>query len=150
MPIIMKPKFNAFITMSPGHAGCAELPDLAALFRFVVMMVADYALIGRSMFYAFVLADAQVFMFLSGLVFSGVWCCFDEFNGMYIEVLSVIAQQLLVLFRWTADMKYYNDTATLVFEGTLMRVTMKPTLNVSITSNPGYVGRAKLPVKPTA
>ena len=94
-----------------------------------------------------------------GLTQVGAWGCFDEFNRIEIEVLSVVASQVRTILDAISfnvvpanrQKEYQNLPAgtpnvkvgTFQFFGD--ELTLIPTVGMFITMNPGYAGRTELP-----
>ena len=81
---------------------------------------------------------AMMSKLFSGLAQQGAWTCLDEFNRIDVEVLSVIAQQLL-----TIRLGLIAKKPEFLFEG--HEIHLKSQFGVFITMNPGYAGRTELP-----
>ncbi|XP_034468683.1 dynein heavy chain 11, axonemal isoform X3 [Hippoglossus hippoglossus] len=73
-----------------------------------------------------------------GLAQTGVWGCFDEFNRISVEVLSVVAVQVK-----TIQDAVRNKKQRFHFLGE--EIELRPSVGIFITLNPGYAGRAELP-----
>ncbi len=73
-----------------------------------------------------------------GTASSGSWACFDEFNRLVPEVLSVCSMQ----FKSITDALKRKDK---VFKMEDKNCDLDPTCGAFITMNPGYLGRSELP-----
>ncbi|XP_030760043.1 dynein beta chain, ciliary-like isoform X2 [Sitophilus oryzae] len=73
-----------------------------------------------------------------GLAQTGCWGCFDEFNRISVEVLSVVAVQVKIIQDAIKDKK-----KRFMFLG--QDINLVPTVGLFITMNPGYAGRTELP-----
>ena len=94
-----------------------------------------------------------------GLCQVGAWGCFDEFNRIPIEVLSVVATQVKTILDAIVkfskpenrDERFKNLPAGTPpvkvgdFEFMGDKISLIPTCGFWITMNPGYAGRTELP-----
>jgi dynein heavy chain len=83
---------------------------------------------------------ATIFM---GLAQTGAWGCFDEFNRISIEVLSVVSSQVKCVLDALREMK--KNPAKNVFQFQDDEINLRLTVGFFITMNPGYAGRTELP-----
>lgn len=75
-----------------------------------------------------------------GLCMSGLWGCFDEFNRIELEVLSVVAMQVESICSAKRQ-----AVSTFMFPGEPAPIKLVPSVGYFITMNPGYAGRQELP-----
>ncbi|KAF2900340.1 hypothetical protein ILUMI_05842 [Ignelater luminosus] len=73
-----------------------------------------------------------------GLAQTGTWGCFDEFNRISVEVLSVVAVQVKTIQDAIKAKKIRFN-----FQGE--DIALFATIGIFITMNPGYAGRTELP-----
>ncbi|XP_077280961.1 dynein beta chain, ciliary [Temnothorax americanus] len=73
-----------------------------------------------------------------GLAQTGAWGCFDEFNRISVEVLSVVAVQVKCILDGVKNRK-----KKFLFFGEELNIV--DTVGIFITMNPGYAGRTELP-----
>ncbi|NXP52612.1 DYH17 protein, partial [Heliornis fulica] len=73
-----------------------------------------------------------------GLAQTGAWGCFDEFNRISVEVLSVIAVQVKCI---QDAIRSKKETFNFLGE----TIPLIPSVGLFITMNPGYAGRTELP-----
>jgi len=116
--------------MGPAGTGKTEtVKDLAKALGYICMVTNC----GEGLDYK---AMGQIF---SGLAQNGAWGCFDEFNRINVEVLSVVSSQLNSILNALTQRK----TRFEFLNG--KEINLKHSVGFFVTMNPGYEGRTELP-----
>lgn len=86
-----------------------------------------------------------MYVLFSGLAQGGAWACLDEFNRIRVDVLSVVAQQLLQIRKALLTYKVENPGDKFYFKFEDKEIPICVEFGCHITMNPGYAGRTELP-----
>jgi dynein heavy chain, axonemal len=78
-----------------------------------------------------------------GFAMTGSWGCFDEFNRIEIEVLSVVAVQIASILDGLAMIPPDEEIGSAILDDE--KIPLNRNVSIFITMNPGYAGRTALP-----